>query len=67
MNIIKDGNRELAEKKKKQTKRFKCTMCGCVFEADKGEYTNSGYECDDYYYAICPCCGNCVDRVEISL
>lgn len=64
MFIIKDGDREIAEKKKKQTRRFECRMCGCVFEADKGEYIHSGVQWDDYYYAKCPCCGDDADEVK---
>ena len=59
MFIIKDGDKEIAEKKKKQTRRFECKICGCVFEADKGEYR--GEECCGFcyeYYAKCPCCRN---------
>lgn len=59
MFIIKDGDREIAEKKKKQTRRFECRMCGCVFEADKGEYRGEdGFDFRYYYYAKCPCCEN---------
>lgn len=43
------------------SKKFECSYCGCVFVAEKGEYSlvqtdynSSDYECD------CPCCGtNC--------
>lgn len=59
MFIIKDGDKELAEKKIKETRRFECRMCGCVFEADKGEYRGEdGCDFRYYYYAKCPCCGN---------
>lgn len=56
MKIIKDGDKELAERKKKQTKRFECKMCGCIFEADKDEYADTGVQYDFYFYAECPCC-----------
>ena len=56
MKIIKKGNRALAERKIKQTKRFECETCGCIFEADKHEYKASDY--DTKYYAECPCCGS---------
>ena len=34
MKIIKDGNL----RKFKETKRFTCKYCDCVFEADNTEY-----------------------------
>ena len=58
MFIIKDGDKELAEKKRKQTKLFECKICGCVFEADKGEYLIRDFRFDVMYYAKCPCCGD---------
>lgn len=59
MVIIKDGDKELAEKKRKQTKLFECKICGCIFEADKGEYRGEeGCGFCYYYYAKCPCCRN---------
>lgn len=58
MFIIKDGNKEVAEKKKKQPIVFECKTCGCVFVADKEEYTDSGCSWDYCYYAECPCCGD---------
>lgn len=67
MNIIKDGNKEIAERKRKQTKCFECRMCGCVFEADKGEYTDTGCQWDYYYYAKCPCCGDDADEKKEPL
>lgn len=35
MKIIKSGDL----RKFKETKRFTCKHCGCVFEADNTEYT----------------------------
>lgn len=64
MFIIKDGDKELAEKKRKQTKLFECKICGCIFEADKGEYTNTDFQWDSYYYAKCPCCGYNANETE---
>ena len=64
MNIIKNGDRELAENKKKQTRRFECKICGCIFEADKGEYLIKDYRCDVMYYAKCPCCGYNANETE---
>ena len=57
MFIIKDGDKELAEKKRKQTKLFECKTCGCIFEADNGEYLITDCRFDVMYYAKCPCCG----------
>lgn len=54
MKIIKEGNKELLKK----TKRFNCDKCGCVFEADKGEYKCYTQYNTDKYYCVCPCCKN---------
>ena len=35
MRIIKEG------KVDSEPKRFECKACGCIFEADKGEYRKS--------------------------
>lgn len=56
MKIIKDGDQNKAAKKLKQTKRFECSVCGCVFEADKGEYTPCMNQFDYSAHAECPCC-----------
>lgn len=46
------------------TKRFTCEICGCVFEADKGEYYGiSQMESLDNlprYKCKCPTCGSMV-------
>jgi Zn finger protein HypA/HybF involved in hydrogenase expression len=57
MKIIKEGKtKEELEKILKNTKRFKCKTCGCIFEANDNEYI---YE-EDYIYATCYCkCPNC--------
>lgn len=53
MKIIKDGDLN----RLKETKQFNCGACGCVFEADKGEYTaEEQYNAVDYL-CECPCCG----------
>lgn len=58
MQIIQQGNME----KLKQTKRFTCGACGCIFEADKDEYTVAEYWAAMYdnisASCKCPCCGN---------
>lgn len=62
MKIIKEGkSKEEIKAILNETKRFECKTCGCVFEADKGEYEYL----DDYiygeYYAECP---NCCQRAR---
>lgn len=40
-------------------KRFKCSKCGCVFEADPDDY-EKGFayqEGEGYFYSNCPECG----------
>lgn len=56
MKIIKEGNTV------KLTKVFKCKKCGCIFKADKSEYSATpqmgvmmGLPC---YECKCPTCGN---------
>lgn len=58
MKIIKPGNINLL----RETKLFRCKKCGCVFEADKGEYEylSSPQYNDVYYLYPCPTCGNTV-------
>ena len=54
MKIIKDGNID------RETKRFTCKKCGCVFEADKDEYrlvTSTAHQYDGIEAVCdCPCC-----------
>ena len=59
MKIIKQGwSKEEIERMKKATKTFYCAKCGCVFEADLGEYTirQCGYN-ENEYVCECPNCG----------
>lgn len=54
MKILKHGNPELLKK----TKRFRCTQCGCEFEADHCEYTHiTDDHYDSYIWCDCPECG----------
>lgn len=53
MKIIKKGR----EKDLKKTKRFTCRECGCVFEADKGEYQSGQQYNETYFFCKCPFCG----------
>lgn len=57
MKIIKQGkSKEKLEAILKATKRFECTTCGCIFEADKGEYTHTTQYNETHYYCKCPNC-----------
>ena len=51
MNVIKPGVIP------KETIRFSCSYCGCIFEADKGEY-ETGPQYDPGYSCLCPTCGH---------
>lgn len=57
MKIIKQGKTEEELKAiVNKTKRFECKTCGCIFEADEGEYE---FE-EDYIYSAYYCkCPNC--------
>lgn len=63
MKIIKEGKtKEELEKMLKNTKRFECKTCGCIFEADDDEYE---YE-EDYIYCTYYCtCPNCERTAEV--
>lgn len=60
MKIIKQGKTiEELEAILKKTKRFECKICGCVFEADDGEYK----WVEDHIYGAYVCdCPNCCHR-----
>lgn len=56
MKIIKPG------KPPSSARVIKCSNCGCVFEAEKGEYKPSSqmeviHDGLDNYKCDCPCCG----------
>ena len=59
IKIIKPG------KKPETTKRFKCQYCGCVFEADRGDY-EEGYSMGigSYLRIYCPVCKRTVCRLR---
>ena len=64
MNIIKQGKtKEELKAILNVTKRFECKTCGCVFEADKGEYETEEARIYSYYYCKCPNCGQKVNEV----
>ena len=48
MEIIKQGDIS----KLKQTKKFECPRCGCIFLADNDEYKYSGSQYNESYYTI---------------
>lgn len=52
MEILKQGDIERI----KETKKFECTRCGCVWKADNDEFQI--YERPGFveYYMKCPCC-----------
>ncbi len=54
MKIIKEGNLD----KLMKVKRFKCDYCDCIFTANHKEYIKDSQYNEEYYYCICPCCGN---------
>lgn len=51
MKIIQHGTPKVT------TKIFECSDCGCVFEAEKDEYTYGVQYNEEYYYCKCPECG----------
>ena len=56
MKIIKQGNYN-------PIKRFECDKCGCVFEAEKGEYQFLPFK-ENEYLCKCPTCENFVWEVK---
>lgn len=66
MNIIKQGkSKEELKAILNATKRFECSTCGCVFEADKGEYETEEIQIYSYYYCKCPNCGRRANEVKM--
>lgn len=60
MKIIKKG---------KTTKKFRCKICGCIFIADKNEYSEkiiSEILKSHLFTAKCPNCGNNVEDVKMG-
>ena len=59
MKIITQGKSlEEVERIRKKTKRFGCSTCNCVFEADEGEYNAEEEYTFVSYFCICPNCGD---------
>ena len=52
MKIIKEG-----DPKNRNCKKFTCGICGCVFEATKGEWEIWASFTYVAYMHRCPCCG----------
>ena len=61
MNIIKQGDKS----KLKKIKKSECKECGCIFEAEKGEYQIGSQYNEIYYYCKCPCCCSIVYEGDI--
>ncbi len=59
MKIIQQGNPNYL----KHIRRFTC-KCGCVFEAEKGEYTVDSQYNEEYYSCECPTCKSMVYQSE---
>lgn len=60
IKIIKPGK----IKNPRDTRRFTCLLCGCVFDADRGDYEAfDQYQTTDYA-AICPTCHHTTYRSE---
>lgn len=59
MKILKQGDLDAAERKKKLTRFFVCEYCGCEFEANRDEYHDGNpvdYDGSTSVYCNCPCC-----------
>ena len=54
MKIIRKGDLN----RLKEIRQFECSACGCVFEAERGEYKYDYSQREDYgWYEIqCPTC-----------
>lgn len=66
MKIIKEGKpKEELKAILNKTKRFECKTCGCIFEADKGEYETEDVQIYTAYYCECPNCGQTAYEVKM--
>ena len=66
MKILKQGkSKEELKTILNATKRFKCKTCGCVFEADRGEYETEEVQIYSYHYCECPNCGQKSNEVKM--
>ena len=61
MKIIKPGNLNQV----RRPMQFKCSNCGCEFEAEQGEYKYGGIQYNiTYWVCNCPTCGYTVYTEE---
>lgn len=58
--IIKKGDLNKIYK----IKTFNCDHCGCIFEADLGDYKRGSQYNEVYYYVPCPYCNSIVYKDE---
>ncbi len=65
MTVLKEGDCDRAKMLVLQTRRFECGHCGCVFEADKGEYKFVTQYNNVDCFCKCPCCGEDADEVRM--
>jgi rubredoxin len=66
MKVIKQGKtKEELKAILNATKRFECKTCGCIFEADKGEYKSEDVQRYTYYYCECPNCSMNASEVKM--
>ena len=63
MKVLKEGDIGAANRKIKQTRRFECLSCGCIFECNFGEWKYVGGQYDEIPQATCPTCKQPVERV----
>lgn len=57
MRIVQEGNPV------NKTRRFGCSRCGCIFDADKGEYEITYYPyLEPMFTCKCPNCDSTCDR-----
>ena len=57
MQILRQGDKQLAEIELNRTRKFECLYCRCLWTAGRDEYTTGSQYNDVFYYMKCPCCG----------
>lgn len=66
MKIIKQGkSKEELKAILNKTKRFECKTCGCIFEANEGEYKFEEDYIYSTYYCKCPNCDGTAFEVKM--
>lgn len=63
MKIIRQGDKDAADRKRRQIRRFECLSCGTIFECDFGEWKWKGGQYEEYEEATCPTCDQPVSRI----